>query len=155
MGTRSIHIFPTVNDKIKFQYLQFDGYPSHQLKSIIEGIKNCSVFILSEYDKDLCINFLNAFYNFKSLLSHHSVNASDIVEKYDLKEFADSMWCEWAYEWFFDEDKLNLKVTNLCGEVEPMPSEIISFDKLICLANTNKFSKFAEKIQLQLDGSEV
>lgn len=154
MGTRSVHIFPNGN-QYKWQYLQFDGYPRVQLKSIINAFKNTIIFSYTKEcytkeckkNKNIIINFLNAFYELRSFTSEHSINANEVVDSYDLNIFADRMCCEWAYEWYFEKNQLNLKITNLSS----LEQKVISLIELINVSRMKdeKINEFIEKYELE------
>lgn len=115
MGTRSMHIFPSDN-KGKFicQYLQFDGYPEHQLAVIIKDInRSCLKFYYKDkINKDVFYDFIRSYYKFRSFETHHSINNSTEVESYNVKDFKES-WCEWSYEWIEENENIFLQVTRL------------------------------------------
>lgn len=150
MGTRSVHVFPNGN-QYKWQYLQFDGYPRVQLKSIINAFKNTIIFSYNkewnEKNKNIIIDFLNAFYELRSFTSEHSINANEVVNSYDLNVFSDRMCCEWAYEWYFEKNQLNLKITNLSS----LEQKVISLIELINVSRMKdeQINEFIEKYELE------
>lgn len=152
MGTRSVHVFPVDKNKFKWQYLQFDGYPSVQLKSIIHAFKNTIIFSYTkewnEKNKTILVKFLNAFYELKSFTSEHSIDANEIFDnKLDIINFSENMSCMWCYEWYFENNELKLKITNLSS----LKQEIISLTELINVSRMKdeQINEFIEKYELE------
>ena len=131
MGTRSIHVFPMVNGRKKCQYLQFDGYPEYQILKFMLDSKSKLQFHcvklhqlidgkVQEVPKsertDDFLEYLDAYYKFRSHESEHSINMEYILDDSDedaVHKIIEQMGVEYKYEWTINKNHdLNLTVTN-------------------------------------------
>lgn len=151
MGTRSMHILPSDN-KGNFicQYLQFDGYPEHQLAVLIKDINRVSMSIRcgnKKIDKDVFYNFIRSYYKYRSFETPHSVNNSVEVDSYNVEDFTENWWCEWSYEWIEEDENIFLKVTRL-SDMKCIKVEINEMFEIITspyAKNVAPIDKFLEK----------
>jgi hypothetical protein len=157
MGTRSIHIFPMVKGRKKCQYLQFDGYPEHQILKFIADSKSILNYHfvplhdlidgkLQEVPKSERINdfleYLDAYYKFRSYESRHSVNMELIIGDFEENAFDETIQrlsVEYIYEWKIDnKGGLNLTVINTSSN----KSRVYSIKEL---------NELSEKINIRFD----
>lgn len=159
MGTRSIHVFPMVNGRKKCQYLQFDGYPEYQILKFMADSKSKLKFHcvplhnlidgkLQEVPKseriDDFLEYLDAYYKFRSYESGHSINMEYIMDDSDedaFDEIIQRLGVEYKYEWTIDHNRdLNLTVTNTSSN----KSRVYSIKEL---------TEGSEKINIRFDES--
>lgn len=159
MGTRSVHFFPDKSGQIRYQYLQFDGYPSVQIFKFLDAFnrealtkKGRKIYHPTHpYNRDVIVDFLEAYYKCRSFDSPHSFGESDVVDKARMKQIIDScdFGANYYYVWHFDvHDVLKLTVHSDGKEVlvdfEPL------FDGFMPIKPTEK-QKFADEIQAKFN----
>lgn len=107
MGTRHIHCLKRPNGGYRFQYLQFDGYPSYQLGRVLKDIMpkmNRMTFYLS-FGKPTTKSASNTFWAFldtyltlRSFDSGHSIhNTWKGKMPKDVTSFGEKYWAEYIY----------------------------------------------------------
>ena len=146
MGTRSMHLFPQaagyVGQYLQLgyvgQYLQFDGYPSNQMYRIISEMKLLSNIADKKTPRKFKIDYLEAYYSFRSYDSYHSIRGGtycgslytfneynpdtgkykgfddrEIETQISLKETVANMFVEYLYEWIIDIEQPELRITHI------------------------------------------
>ena len=154
MGTRSVHFFPDKSGNIRYQYLQFDGYPSNQIFKFLTSFnreifskKLRNIYLPTHpYSRDVVVDFLEVYYKCRSFDSPHSFGESEVVDDARMKRIIadEDFGANYYYVWNFDEDDV-LKLT-----VHSEGKEVfVDFEPLIDsnAVHPNEKQKFADQIQ--------
>lgn len=171
MGTRSMHIYPSIDDSYHGQYLQFDGYPSNQIGRILSELK--LLYKLVEKDTPLKFKFdyLECYYNFRAYDSTHSLKCNDSLynfNKHDPDNLPDlilkkleTMWVEYLYQWIIDLEEPELRITHIkTGNVVKLKiKELVAVtNNSITLPNgksvMQNIEEFSEKVEADLESLE-
>jgi hypothetical protein len=112
MGTRHIHCLKQPKGNYRFQYLQFDGYPSYQLGRVLKDIMPKVLRLELDFGKATskeCNNtfraFLDAYLTLRSFDSGHSIG-NTWTDK--MTTFNSKCWAEYIY--IYDPVKVELTV---------------------------------------------
>lgn len=120
MGTRSVHAIKLAKDKgYHCQYLQFDGYPRHQLPTILEKV----IPFIERLKLDSSIkrevkdfrDYLLAFYNFRQYETGHSHGNHWIDKKIDVADLSNRCWAEYVY--VFNPENFSLEIIRPGGSL--------------------------------------
>ena len=122
MGTRHIHCLKQPRGNYRFQYLQFDGYPSYQLGRVLQDIMPKVLRIELDFGKptskrarDTFRAFLDAYLTLRSFDSGHSVgNTWKGKMPEDVTSFGEKCWAEYIY--IYDPVRVELTVQSVGTE---------------------------------------
>ena len=106
MGTRSVLAVNLEKQTKKgpsyrFQYLQFDGYPTCQLRRILEAVMPKMSRVDIDWNQENAAKrfreFLEAYFKFRSFDSGHSIGNTWVGPMLTPERFSDKCWAEWLY----------------------------------------------------------
>lgn len=122
MGTQHIHCLKQPKGGYRFQYLQFDGYPSYQLGRVLQDIMPKVMRFTWDFGRpttkdgrDTFRAFLDAYLTFRSFDSGHSIrNTWKGKMPEDVTTFGGKCWAEYLY--IYDPVNVTLTVQSVGTE---------------------------------------
>lgn len=119
MGTRHVHCLKQPKGGYRFQYLQFDGYPSYQLGRVLQDIMPKVMRMDMDFGRpgtaertNMFRAFLDAYLTLRSFDSGHSIgNTWKGKMPEDVEEFGTKCWAEYVY--VYDPVQVSLTVQSV------------------------------------------
>lgn len=124
MGTRHVHCLKQPKGGYRFQYLQFDGYPSYQLGRVLKDTMPKVLRMDFDFGKpttkqgrDTLRAFWDAYLTFRSFDSGHSIgNTWKGKMPEDVTSFGEKCWAEYIY--IYDPVLVTLTVQSVGTEAQ-------------------------------------